>query len=210
MPAYIDGGRESPLLYALGINLGLLLLFGLQHSLMARDFFKEKVLEKFPASFKSSLYGISSAICLALIIHFWQPIDTLIWHFEDGTFFWIMTGLYVFGWSFAFISTFLIDHFELFGLHQGYRAFKNLPEPNNGFQTKLFYKYVRHPIQLGTVIGLWATPSMSWGHFLLSFGLTLYVLAGLYFEEKSLVKTFGDDYRSYQEKVPMLIPFIKH
>ncbi|QOP42074.1 methyltransferase family protein [Sulfurimonas marina] len=209
LPHYIDIGIDASVWYAVMFDVGLLLLFGLQHSLMARDFFKEKILAKFPHSFQTSLYGVASAICLYLLIYFWHPIDTLIWDFNDGFFFWFLTAIYLFGWFFAFISTFLIDHFELFGLHQGYRVFKSIPEPESCFQTKFFYKYVRHPVQLGTLIGLWATPSMSFGHLLMSIGFTVYAVIGLYLEEKSLVKTFGNEYRDYQEKVPFLIPFTK-
>ena len=207
IPYYIDKGVSSSISFAVAADIGLLLLFGLQHSLMARDFFKDNIISKLSGSEKASLYSIASSLFLILIFYFWQPVDTLVWDFKEGVAFWVMSTLYVLGWSFAFVSSFLIDHFELFGLHQGYRAFKNLPEPELSFQTKLFYNYVRHPIQLGTIIGLWATPSMSLGHFLLSAGFTVYVVIGLYFEEKSLVKTFGEEYRRYQKEVPMLIPF---
>lgn len=209
VPHYIDFGVETSVGDAVLIDLGLLLLFGLQHSLMARDFFKEKVLEKFSSSFKTSLYGIASAISLYVLIYFWRPIDSLLWDFDDGFLFWFFTTIYILGWLFAFISTFMIDHFELFGLHQGYRAFKNIPEPNNCFQTKFSYKYVRHPVQLGTLIGLWATPSMSYGHLLMSVGFTVYAVVGLYLEEKSLMTTFGDEYREYKKNIPFLIPFTK-
>ncbi|MGV6830001.1 MAG: methyltransferase family protein [bacterium] len=211
MPYYIDKGSSASLLNAVLIDSALLLLFALQHSLMARDFFKEAILNKCSFSSKASIYGVASSLALIVLFCFWQPINSsnLLWNFKSGTIlFWLMSGIYVFGWVFAFIATFLIDHFELFGLHQGYRAFKGLPEPEFKFQTKLFYKYVRHPIQLGTLIGLWVTPSMSYGHLFLSFGLTLYIFIGLYYEEKSLVKTFGDKYRQYQKEVPLLIPFI--
>ncbi|WP_428739919.1 methyltransferase family protein [Sulfurimonas sp.] len=190
------------------IDLLLLVLFGVQHSVMARAFFKNNLLSKLSDTFKSATYCIASALCLVAIVYFWQPIDGYLWKFEDGVMFWIFTTLYVLGWSFAFISTFLIDHFELFGLHQGYRVLKNLPEPPLKFQVRYFYKFVRHPIQLGTLIGLVATPSMSYGHLLLSIGMLIYVLIGLYFEEKDLLKTFGQEYLEYKKTTPMLIPFI--
>lgn len=191
------------------IDVALLLLFGLQHSVMARDSFKKKFFSKHSQAFKSATYCIASALCLIILELFWQPIQGNLWNFESGILFWILTVAYVFGWSFAFISTFMIDHFELFGLHQGYRALKSIPEPAPHFQIKFFYKFVRHPIQLGTLIGLIATPTMSYGHLLLGLGMMLYIFLGLYLEEKDLLKTFGKDYRNYQSKTPMLFPFIK-
>jgi methanethiol S-methyltransferase len=120
-----------------------------------------------------------------------------------------MLLLYTAGWCIAFIATFQIDHFELFGLHQGYRALKGMPEPEPRFRQKGFYNYVRHPIQTGTLIGLWATPVMSGGHLLFSLGMTLYVLIGLTLEERELVKTLGEVYARYKKEIPMLFPFKK-
>lgn len=188
------------------INTALLLFFGLQHSLMARSFFKDGLLKSVPHAVKSATYSVASSICLVMIFYFWQPIEGYVWNFQSGMLFWSVTLLYIFGWLSAFVATFIIDHFELFGLHQGYRALKNLPEPQLKFQARFFYKQIRHPIQAGTLIGLWATPSMSYGHLLLSVGMTIYVLIGLYYEEKSLIKLFGDEYKEYMKTTPMLIP----
>ncbi|MCX6076705.1 MAG: NnrU family protein [Campylobacterales bacterium] len=189
------------------INTALLLFFGLQHSLMARSFFKDGLLKNISSALKSATYSVASSICLIMIFYFWQSIEGYVWNFQNGVLFWSITMLYIIGWLSAFVATFIIDHFELFGLHQGYRALKNLPEPEVKFQVRFFYKYIRHPIQSGTLIGLWATPSMSYGHLLLSVGLTIYVLIGLYYEEKSLIKTFGEEYKKYMNTTPMLIPF---
>lgn len=191
------------------VNLGLLLLFGLQHSVMARSFFKDGLLKNISSGIKYGTYSIASSICLVLIVLFWQEIDGYLWDFHDGIGFWIFTVIYFTGWIMAYIATFMIDHFELFGLHQGYRALKNLPEPEVEFQIKYFYKYVRHPIQAGTIVGLWATPSMSYSHLLLSVGMSLYVFIGLYFEERDMIKTFGKKYQDYIQTTPFMIPFIK-
>ncbi|MDO8454599.1 MAG: NnrU family protein [Sulfurimonas sp.] len=189
------------------INTALLLFFGLQHSLMARSFFKDGLLKNVSNAVKSATYSVASSICLIMIFYFWQPIEGFVWNFRSDMVFWSITMLYILGWLSAFVATFIIDHFELFGLHQGYRALKNLPEPEVKFQVRFFYKYIRHPIQAGTLVGLWATPSMSYGHLLLSVGMTMYVLIGLYYEEKSLIKTFGEEYKKYMKTTPMLIPF---
>lgn len=196
----------SPIL----INFSLLLLFALQHSVMARSFFKNGLLGNISHAVKSATYAIASSICLIVMFYFWQPIEGSLWNFQDGTLAWFfLTTIYILGWLAAFFATFMIDHFELFGLHQGYRVLKCIPDPKTDFQVKYFYKYVRHPVQAGTLVGLWATPSMSYGHLFLSVGMTVYVLIGLYFEEKDLIRVFGDEYKAYKNTTPLLIPFTK-
>ncbi|MDH4944239.1 NnrU family protein [Sulfurimonas sp. C5] len=208
-PHHIDTPIISLQINPFVIDIALLLLFALQHSVMARRSFKEKFFSTYSSAFRSATYCIASALSLALLELFWQPIEGSVWNFDNGILFWILTILYVVGWIFAFISTFMIDHFELFGLHQGYRVLKNIPEPKPSFQIRYFYKYVRHPVQLGTLVGLSATPQMSYGHLLLSVGMIIYVLIGLAFEERDLVNTFKKEYQSYQKKTPMLLPFFK-
>ena len=209
MPFYIDKPmvhlNANPVL----IDVGLLFLFALQHSVMARSFFKEGLLKDIPEAVKAATYSVASSVCLALIFYFWQPIDGYAWHFQNDILVWGMTALYMMGWLLAFVSTFIIDHFELFGLHQGYRVLRDIPEPEEKFQVNSFYRYVRHPIQAGTFIGLLATPSMSYTHLLLSIGMGIYILIGLHYEEKSLLKRFGLEYAEYMKNTPMLIPFIK-
>jgi protein-S-isoprenylcysteine O-methyltransferase Ste14 len=192
------------------IDISLLLLFGLQHSLMARSFFKDGLLADVSDAVIYATYSVASSICLLLIYYFWQPIDGHLWNFENYTTGWfILSAVYAFGWIIAFLATFMIENFALIGLYQGYRILKNLPEPKPKFQDKLFYRYIRHPIHAGTIIGLWATPSMSNTHLLLSIGMTLYIFIGLRFEEKDLIKTFGERYKNYIDSTPMLIPFTK-
>ena len=176
---------------------------------MARPAFKKAVFGRLPASMRSSTYTLLSSLCIVLILWLWQPLGGTLYAFESGPLYWGTTLLYFGGWGLAFVATFQIDHFELFGLHQGYRALKGAPEPEARFQKKGFYRSVRHPVQTGTILGLWATPVMSAGHLLFSAGLTLYILVGLRLEERDLVKTLGKAYERYRREVPMLFPFGK-
>lgn len=204
MPATVDKGSSGE--YALVVNIFLIALFGLQHSIMARPAFKAAVFAKRSVSFRASTYTLASALCLLVMMLFWQPMEAPVWSLASGPLFWLSTLLYTVGWTLAFIATFQIDHFALFGLHQGYRVLKRQEEPEARFKKRGFYRYVRHPIQTATLLGLWATPVMSEGHLLLSSGLTLYILIGLMLEEKDLVKTLGRAYTQYKKEVPMLLP----
>ena len=207
MPWNIDKGTAGE--HALAVDIALILLFGLQHSLMAREGFKHKVFGNAPNAVRDATYMLFSALALVALYRYWQPVGGSLWAFEDGIGWWSFTLLYAVGWLFAFIATFQIDHFELFGLHQGYRYLRGIPEPQQTFQKKGFYRYLRHPIQAGTLIGIWATPVMSGGHILFAVGMTLYILIGLHFEERSLVRSLGKAYELYKKEVPMLIPFWK-
>lgn len=207
MPSTIDSAAVDPnILLSFFTDVLLIALFGLQHSLMVRPSFKKWFNSLVPEVAQRSTYTLLSAFFLMLIIYFWMPIEGQLWHFESGIFFWILSALYVLGWSVATLATFQIDHFELFGLHQIWRYVKKLPEPEAEFTEKGFYKYMRHPIQAGTMLGLWATPSMSAGHLLFALVFTLYILIGLHYEERDLVKTLGDAYVDYKKRVPMLFP----
>ena len=188
------------------VDIFLIVIFGLQHFIMARGFFKEKVLGRTSNAICSATYSIASSLALVLIYLFWQPIDEYIWKFDSGFLFWIISAIYFLGWIVAFLATFVIDHFELFGLHQGRREFRGLAEPKQEFVVKYFYKFVRHPIQAGTMLGIVFSPIMSVGHLLFSLGFSLYIVIGLYFEEKSLKKEFGKDYEEYIKDTPMLVP----
>mgnify|MGYP000568851167 CR=1 FL=1 len=209
MDFYIDNPIVNIELNPILVDTMLLLFFALQHSIMARSFFKDGLFKNISNAVKSATYSVASSICLILIFYFWQPIDGYAWNIQDGFLSWSISTLYVVGWIVAFLDTFIIGHFELFGLNKGYRALKNIPEQEINFQISYIYKYIRHPIQAGTLVGLWATPSMSYTHLLLSIGMSIYVLIGLHYEEKSLKSTFGKEYDDYIENIPMLIPFTK-
>ena len=207
MPWNIDRGTAGG--YAAVIDITLILLFGLQHSLMAREGFKQKLFGTTPPAVRDATYTLFSAFALVVLYRFWQPVGGTLWAFEDGIGRWGLTLLYAAGWLFAFVATFQIDHFELFGLHQGYRYLRGIPEPRQTFRKKGFYRYLRHPIQAGTLVGIWATPVMSYGHLLFAVGMTFYILIGLYFEERSLARSLGKAYETYKKEVPMLMPFGK-
>jgi protein-S-isoprenylcysteine O-methyltransferase Ste14 len=209
LPYHIDSKESNSLIYAIFINLILVILFALQHSIMARKSFKTWISKYIPKAAERSTYVLVSGIFLALIFEYWQSIDLYVWQVDNEIAKIVLISLYIFGWSFSTIASFLINHFELFGLQQVYLNLKNRPEPQVTFTEKYFYKVIRHPIQLGTLIGIWATPKMSYTHLMLSITFTIYIFIGLYFEEKDLVQELGDKYKNYQQRVSMMIPFLK-
>ncbi len=207
MPGSIDSGTvHESTLFAIVVDIFLIGLFGLQHSLMVRPTFKTWFNAVVPEVAQRSTYTLLSAFFLGLIIYFWIPIDGYIWYFESGIIFWVLSGIYIIAWTVATLATFQIDHFELFGLHQIWRYIKNIPQPVTRFEEKGFYKYVRHPIQAGTMLGLWITPQMSTGHLLFAVTFSIYIFIGLHYEESDLVKTLGKAYIDYKKRVPMLFP----
>jgi len=191
---------------ALAINLFLVLLFGLQHSVMARPWFKKKMTKIIPVPAERSTYVLLSGIVFILISLYWQPIDGYVWHVENSALAYLLMGGFVLGWFFSVVASFVINHFELFGLQQVYLHLKNRPVADIAFQEKLFYRFVRHPIQLGVLVGLWSTSLMTYGHFLLSVLFTLYIFIGLYYEEIDMQKEFGEVYMAYKKRVGMLFP----
>ena len=207
MPSNIDTGAvHDHTFFAVTVDILLIALFGLQHSIMVRPSFKSWFNSVVPEVVQRSTYTLLSAFFLALIIYFWMPIEGSIWYFDSGLMFWVLSAVYLLTWTVATLATFQIDHFELFGLHQIWRYLKKLPEPLAQFEEKGFYTYIRHPIQAGTMLGLWATPQMSTGHLLLAITFTIYIFIGLYFEERDLLKTLGEAYKDYKKHVPMLFP----
>ena len=191
---------------AIVINLALTIFFGVQHSVMAREWFKNLITKIVPQASERSLYVLMSGVALFIITLFWQPIDGYLWRFENGVMYYILLFLYLFGWSFSVFSTFLINHFELFGLQQVYCHLKNKALKEIPFTQKLFYKFIRHPIQLGVIIGLFFAPTMSYSHLLLAMLFTIYIFIGLYFEEQGLEKELGQVYTNYKKRVGMMFP----
>ena len=192
--------------FAVVVDVLLVLIFALQHSVMARKWFKSKITRLIPTATERSTYVLLSGVALLLIVLFWEPIDGDLWRFEDGVMWWVLTGMMLFGWFFSVVATFVINHFELFGLQQGYLHLKEKPTPTIDFQEKFLYKFIRHPIQLGVLMGVWFTPVMTFGHLLLSVLFTLYIFIGLYFEEKDLVTELGEVYVEYRKRVGMMFP----
>lgn len=191
------------------VNFFLIALFGIQHSVMARPAFKHWLHQFIKEPFERSTYLISSSIPLLLLVIFWQPINGIFWTFDSHTATVLGYGFAILGWSLVLATTFLINHFDLFGLRQIYYYVKNKPYSAIEFKTPFLYRVVRHPMQLGVVIGVFSTATMTTGHALLAFGMTLYILIGLYFEERDLIKLFGERYREYQRNVHKLIPLPK-
>lgn len=208
-PKSIDSGVEGPVLQSILINIGLLSIFALQHSVMARPAFKKWIKRFINPAIERSTYILLSSLALLLIYWKWQPMTTIVWE-TDGTIALLLTVVFFLGWLVVFLSTFMISHFELFGLTQIYENFKDQKLTYPKFQTKWFYKIVRHPIMLGFIIAFWATPTMSLGHLLFTVVTTAYILIAVKFlEEKDLKKIIGKEYEEYQKKVPMIVPFMK-
>ena len=209
LPRHIDSDIPGPLSSALLINVGLLTIFVLQHSIMARLTFKSRWTKIIPPSTERSTYLLFSGIIMALFCLYWQPVDGVIWQVDNQIGQIVLIAIYVVGWSIPVLASFMINHFELFGLQQVYFNLIKKPEPSPHFTERWFYKVVRHPIQLGTLIGIWSTPTMSMTHLLLSAPLTVYVLLSIKYEEKDLVTTLGKNYEDYQKRVRMIIPLPK-
>ncbi|MGE0034168.1 MAG: methanethiol S-methyltransferase [Xanthobacteraceae bacterium] len=209
VPKTIETGAVAPLAEALVVNLLLMALFAMQHSVMARPAFKEWWTHYVPKSVERSTYVLFT--CLALILLFWQwrPIPTVVWHVANPAAAYAIMGLSFVGWLLVLTSTFLINHFELFGLHQvtNNLAGRDMPPPR--FKTPVLYKVVRHPIYLGFIIAFWAAPTMTVGHLLFAAVTTAYIFVGIWLEERDLVALFGDEYRRYRQRVSMLIPWGK-
>lgn len=206
VPLAVDRGPEASTGMAVAIDLALIALFGVQHSVMARAPFKAAWTRIWPEPIERSFYVLLASLCLIVLFLFWRPIPTVIWAVTNSTLTYLLWGLFGLGWLIVLTSTFLINHFELFGLHQVYShaGGKGMPEPV--FRTPLYYKSVRHPLYTGFLIAFWATPVMTWGHALLAAGFTVYILIAIRHEERDLVRLFGDDYVSYRQRVGMLIP----
>ena len=208
VPKSIDSGMEGPLMEALLINSLLLGLFAVQHSVMARPAFKKWWTKFVPKSVERSTYVLVASLLLFLMYWQWRPMTDSIWNLE-GTASMVMTVIFGIGWVVVLVSTFIINHFDLFGLRQVYMNLKSKELTPLDFKTSLFYKYVRHPIMSGFIIAFWATPQMSMGHLFFAIMTTGYILVGIYFEEKDLVSFYGDTYKDYKNQVSMLIPLPK-
>lgn len=201
----IDSGAPASLGEAVLVDVLLLALFAIQHSVMARPAFKRWWTRLIPPAAERSTYVLLSSLILLLLFWQWRPIPLPVWHAE-GTAANVMTGIRWLGWLIVLASTFMIDHFDLSGLRQAFFTLRGTEAPAQPFRTPLLYRVVRHPLMLGFLLAFWATPDMTLGHLLFAALNTAYILIGLQFEERDLVAQFGATYLRYRERVPMLLP----
>lgn len=205
-PKTIDFGEPAGVFAAPALqNILLILLFGLSHSVMARPGFKAAWTKIVPKAAERSTYVLIASLSLILLYAYWRPMPAEIWSM-GGAWSGIMLALFLAGWGTVLLATFLINHFDLFGLRQSWHAFKKTEKPNDPFATPFFYGATRHPLYLGFVVAFWATPMMSAGHLLFSALMTIYIFVAIGYEERDLIAHFGEDYRRYMERVPALFP----
>ena len=206
----IDQAPEMAPVYAILNNVLLVSLFGVQHSVMARKWFKSLFARYFPRPIERSTFVLFSGVLLFNMVYNWQPLGGTLWQVDTGSgLYYTLYVLFFLGWAILFISSFLINHFDLFGLRQTFLELQNKPYTPLRFRIRAFYKYVRHPLYFGMLLGMWATPHMTLTHLVFALGVTGYVVIGTLLEEKDLVSEFGDTYKAYQDAKPMLVPFTK-
>ncbi len=206
VPKSIDSGRTGPLGEALLINAALLTLFAVQHSTMARPWFKRMWTRIVPKQIERSTYVLLSSLALILLFALWQPIGGVIWKVEQPVLRAVLNGLFAMGFGLVLISTFLINHFDLFGLRQVYLYLRGKPYTQLRFGTPTLYRHVRLPLYLGWLFAFWATPTMTIAHLVFAVATTAYIFVAIQFEEKDLMDQYGDDYKRYKQNVPMIVP----
>jgi protein-S-isoprenylcysteine O-methyltransferase Ste14 len=209
VPTTLDGTRTRSFAVAVLIDVGLLTLFAVQHSVMARPGFKDWWTRIVPRPLERSTYVVFSSLALILLFWQWQPLGGVVWSIEDPIGRLILRMLFAFGWALVLVSTFLINHFDLFGLRQVWLYLRNRPYTTLHFGTPGPYRLVRHPLYVGWLFAFWSTPAMTLAHLLFSVATTAYILVAIQLEERDLVREHGESYESYRRSVPMLIPFTR-
>lgn len=209
VPKSIDGKVEGSLFSNLLINASLLLLFALQHSVMARPAFKRWWTTIVPLPLERSTYVLLASLCLLLLMWQWHPMGGTVWNVENETIKTVLLVSFFTGWAVVLVSTFLINHFDLFGLRQVWLYFTGKPYTALPFRIPVFYRFVRHPLYLGFIIAFWSTPHMTAAHLLFAVLTTGYIFTAIQFEETDLQTHFGKKYKAYKNEVPMIVPFSK-
>jgi len=206
VPFSIDSGEAGNTYLALAANLGLIMLFGLQHSIMARAKFKNWLSRYLPEAAERSTFMLATAIVTFALCLLWQPMPQVLWQADNVILYNALLAAGLSGWALVFYSTFLINHFDLFGLRQVWCYFTGKEYTHLPFQLNSLYRYVRHPIMTGVFVGIWLTPVMTAGHLLLALGMSAYIIIGVYHEEKELVRMFGDRYMRYIRSTGKFFP----
>ena len=209
VPTTLDGARSGSLGVALAIDVALLTLFAVQHSLMARKWFKVWWTRIVPKPLERSTYVLFSSVALILMFWLWQPLGGVVWSVESPTGRFVLFALFAFGWLTVLVSTFLINHFDLFGLRQVWLYLRGRTYTTLKFGTPGPYRIVRHPLYVGWLFAFWSTPTMTFAHLLFSIATTAYNLLAIQFEERDLAREHGETYEAYRRSVPMLIPFTR-
>ncbi|HZE71171.1 MAG TPA: isoprenylcysteine carboxylmethyltransferase family protein [Pyrinomonadaceae bacterium] len=204
----LDGAASGGLAVSFAIDAGLLLLFAVQHSVMARKWFKDWWTRIVPKPVERSTYVLFSSVALILLFWQWRPLGGVIWSVEDPVGRVVLRGLFAFGWGLVLLSTFLINHFDLFGLRQVWLFLLGRSDKTARFVTPGPYRLVRHPLYVGWLFAFWMTPVMTLAHLLFSIATTAYILLAIQFEERDLIREYGDTYKEYRRSVPMLVPFV--
>jgi protein-S-isoprenylcysteine O-methyltransferase Ste14 len=208
VPKSIDSGQAAPPGEALSVNLLLLGLFAIPHSVMARGDFKRWWTRFVPPAVERSTYVLASSLLLLALFWQWRPLAGTVWEVRQPAAAMVLWGLFAAGWLIALLSTFLTDHFDLFGLRQVYLYAAGKPYVPPPFRTPGLYRLVRHPLLLGFVIAFWAAPVLTWGRLLFAAGSTAYILIGIHLEERDMRRAFGSAYEEYRRQVPMLVPWV--
>lgn len=206
VPKTVSSGPSHEFASALFVNVLLIVIFAVQHTVMARKPFKQWLTKYIPEHLERSTYMLITSVVLALLYCFWQPVAGTVWTFTHPVFVVMFYTLFVLGWTIVLVATFLTNHFDLFGLRQVYLYAKGQAYTPLKFTDVWFYQWLRHPMMLGLLLAFWSTPVMTVSHLIFSIGMSIYIFVGISFEEKDLIELLGDNYVQYRQKTPMIFP----